>query len=51
MLYYLLGIWNTFNFMVIVLGQLFIMTAYQDEELLRYLNQEENYQELLFRFR
>ena len=43
MVYYVLGIWNTFNFMVIVLGQLFMMTAYQDEQLLREMNQYENY--------
>ena len=43
MVYYVLGIWNTFNFLVIVLGQIFIMTAHQDEELLKQMNQEQNY--------
>lgn len=49
--YYVLRIWNAFNFAVVVLGQLFMMTAYQDEQLLREMQQEESYEELLFRFR
>ena len=51
LLYYVLGTWNTINVIVIVLGQLFMMTAYQDDQLLKETGQEEEYQELIFRFR